>query len=514
MSDGPRYATLRDYLKVLRERRRLVLAVTFVFAAVALGLSLAADPVYRSEASLAVRDIRQDLDFFGAPVVPRQTPQEQSTRTALRVEEPAIRRRVRRALGRVPPGLIEANVEATTNFVVVQATSNDARGAAVLANAYANQTLLEINRESRADFLRTAETLKRQRRSIPKGNDGVIQRAQNLDRISQLTFLARSSKPVELVEPARITSRPISPKPVRNALLGGVLGLTLGLLAAFVRDSLDRRLRGSREIQAELNWPVLGHIRDEAMGQAGFVTPNGDGGSDEADLEAFRILRANLRYLDIDHPPTTVAVTSALPEEGKSTVASQLACASAVAGRRTLLVECDLRRPSLPARLGVEAAPGLSDYLLGEANPPEILRQVPIDAAGTVQNGEHATTPASLVYIPAGSYTPNPAELLGSQRFSAFLVQVAAAYELVVLDTSPLLSVGDTLEIIPHVDAVLACVRAGQSTREEVKAMRAALDRFPPRPTGVIVTGVRHGDESDFGYYSYTYAYGPVTERV
>lgn len=514
MGDGPRYATLRDYLRVLRERRFLIVAVTLVFAGAALGLSLAAEPEYSAEASLALRDPRQDLDFFGAPVVPRQTAQERATRATLEVTSSEVQGRVVRALGgEVPEGSIDANVEATTTFVVIQARSPDAEDAATLANAFARQTRSHLNSESREELTRAARALRREQGQLPRTDASVFQRAELEQRIAELRFLAESARPAELVQLAGIPSTPDSPLPLRNTILGGILGLTLGILAAFVRDSLDRRLRGTREIQAELSWPVIGHVRDAAMGQPGFVAEAGSKDADEADLEAFRILRSNLRYLDVDDPPTTIAVTSGLPEEGKSTVAAQLACASAAAGQLTLIVECDLRRPSLPGRLGINAAPGLGDYLLGDAGPKEILRNVPLRAVTNRANGD-APDPPAVVCIPAGSFSPRPAELLGSQRFQAFLDEVSRAYDLVVLDTSPMLSVGDTLEIIPHVDAVLACVRAGQTTREEVKALRTALERFPPRPTGVVVTGVRAGDEADFGYYSYTYAYGAVAERA
>ena len=101
---------------------------------------------------------------------------------------------------------------------------------------------------------------------------------------------------------------------------------------------------------------------------------------------------------------------------------------------------------------------------------------------------------------------PRPAELLGSQRLQAFLKQVESAYETVVLDTAPLLSVVDTLELIPHVDGLVICVRAARTTRDQARAAKAAIDHLPKRPTGLVITGVRAGDEADYGYY-YSYAY-------
>jgi capsular exopolysaccharide synthesis family protein len=208
-------------------------------------------------------------------------------------------------------------------------------------------------------------------------------------------------------------------------------------------------------------------------------------------------MRTNVDFLDVDSRLTTLAVTSALPEEGKSTVACSLACAYALAGKRTLIVECDLRRPTLAHKLGLGNGPGLSDYLAGEAEPQAVVQPVALPGAQ-----------APLVAIVAGTPSPRPAELLGSQRFGAFLDEVARAYDVVLLDTSPLLSVVDTLELVPRVDGVVVCVRAQQTTRDQAQAAKAALEHFPARPTGVVVTGVRAGDELDYGYYSYAYAYG------
>jgi len=305
-----------------------------------------------------------------------------------------------------------------------------------------------------------------------------------------------------------VPETPASPKPLRSTIFGGLIGLMLGIGLAFVRDSLDRRLRDSNEIQEALDLPVVGMVRIEALGNAAYV-PNGRGPMTDQDIESFRILRTNLEFLDVDEPITSVLVTSPLPEEGKSTVAASLAAANAAAGKRTLLVECDLRRPSLPERLSINRGPGLSDYLAGQASAGEILQVVTLSQTELSANGgagaQVEVTAGKLVVIAAGSQSIRPAELLGSQRFRDFLEAVCAAYDAVVIDTPPLLSVSDTLEIVPHVDSILVCIRADQTTRDQARAVKAALAHLPERTTGIVVTGLKPGREHDYGYYSYAY---------
>ena len=513
MDPAPRYSTLRDYLRVLREQRVVIVLVTLVFAGSALGLSLAAEPVYLAESSISLRDESQNFQLIGDSVAPRETPEQRAAVAASQVTSGRIRQEVLDRLGGDVLGDVEVDAlaEVRTNFVVIQVEGGDPDRAALVANTFAEATRSALRTESRQRFESAAERLTEASRDVRRSQapDSLIQRSVYRDRIASLEFLASEADPVQIVERATPPGNPISPLPVRNTILGGILGLALGLLAAFVRDSLDRRLKGAREIQEQLSWPVIGHIRDDAMGRAGPVVTNGRKPPDESDLESFRILRTNIEFLDVDRPPKVVLATSALPAEGKSTVAASLACASAAAGKLTVLIECDLRRPSLAGRLGLQNAPGLTDYLIGEATPAEILQTV---AAGALVSGRANGTAADargLVVIAAGSPTTHPAELLGSQRFENLVAQIRDAYDQVVIDSSPLLSVVDTLEILPRVDGVLLCVRATQTTREQIRAAREAINRVPERPTGVVVTGLKPGDETDFGYYSYSYAYGP-----
>jgi capsular exopolysaccharide synthesis family protein len=329
------------------------------------------------------------------------------------------------------------------------------------------------------------------------------------DQISTIESQDQLARPIEIVRFAGIPGSPVAPRPLLNTLLGLIVGLTLGILAAFVRDALDRRVRRSTEIQEQLGLPLLGHLSESALGSI----PGSDGGRrlSEPDLEAVRILRVNLDFV-FDPRPRSVVVTSGLPEEGKSTVAVSLASVSATAGRRTLLVECDLRRPSIARRLGILPEPGLTQFLAGGVGLDEIIQEISLGPAlalnGASLNMQSSGAPAtSLSCVTAGPLPQHPAEMLGSPRFKAFLDEACARFDFVVLDSAPLLSVVDTRELMPYVDGILLCVRAARTTDDEAKAAKQALEHLPDRPTGLVVTGVRKGDEADYGYYSYAYTY-------
>jgi capsular exopolysaccharide synthesis family protein len=507
MGEAPRYATLRDYLRVLREQRVLIIVIAAVVAGAALFLAERQDPVYESEASVQFLDTNVDTGFLGATLPAEATPDARAATAAQQVGQPETLARVRKKLKTKEPigrlrSALTIRTEARTNLVVIQARWGNAGFAADLANAAAQESRRISIDQARERYRTARRLLKASLKRLGTSRTDKLTQLQYQAQLVKLDTLSRFVSPSKVTGTAVPAAGPVSPRPVRDTLLGLVLGLTLGVLAAFLRDALDRRLRSASEIRDELRMPLLGHIRRDVLART-LVTENGRKRLTEADLEGFRVLRTNLDFLDVDAPVKTVLVTSPLPAEGKSTVATSLASAYVLAGKRTLLVECDLRRPTMAKRLGCEPGPGLSDYLVGQATPSEVVQKVPLTA-----DPENAAGAPTLVAITAGSPTPRPAELLASKRFGAFLEQVRDAYDVVVLDATPLLSVGDALQIVPRVDGVVLCVRAEQTTREQARAARQALEHFPDRPIGVVVTGVKPGHELDYGYYSYAYAPG------
>lgn len=526
MSDSPRYATMRDYLRVVRQHRLLVALTTLLFGAAALTYSLTQTPSYLAEASMSFNDPSQDFLYTSAPVGLLVSPEQRAAIAAKSVTQARVAAVAQSLLHtKIPVATLQhsvgAQAESQTNLVVIQAHWRDGPFAARLANQFAQAAVQVATDDARNRFTQAAVQARRAMRSLPDTPVNAGARQTRAEEVSRFRDLAQITRPAQIAQAASTPTSPDSPRPVRNTVLGLLLGLAIGLLGAFMRDSLDRRFKSSSEIKEELGLPILAHVPEDLMGRS-VGAQNGRPALTDADLEVFRILRANIDFLDVDHRPKTMVVTSALPEEGKSTVAAALALAHARAGRRTLLIEGDLRRPTLAKRLGLELGPGLSDVLLGTVSLRDACQRVSVGSSAPTEpsvNGEGGSrgpTPAPDVAevddaaleffcLTAGAPSPRPAELLGSDTFRRLLTETAAAYEVVILDSSPLLSVVDTLELVPLVDCVLICVRSSRTTREQGRAAKAAIERFPTRPTGVVVTGTLAGDELAYGYYAYAY---------
>lgn len=499
MHDGNQTESLTAIVGLLR-RNALLIGFTIALAvAGSIVLSAMTSPRYTAQSAVAFNDDSTDLQALGIPAAPSFQPDKEAAAQAERITRPDVVDQVRRKLKLTEPvpeiqADISTQVEPSSNLVEITAKSATARGAADLANALATAVRRDATDRSRSRY-RAVAAAAQNRAARLSGKDDAARRAVYEDQAARLLALANFAQPVDVVRTAEVPSSPSSPKPVRNAILAALLGGILGIALTFMRQALDRRLREQSDVEEQIDAPVLTYVSSETLGSRAF-SPDGDG-PDPEHLEPFRILRSNVAFLPNTDDATVLLVSSPLPEEGKSTVALGLAWAEALAGRRTLLVDCDLRRPTIAERLGLEARPGLSEFLAGEAQPHEVLRTVEVGGSG---RGE----PAQLVCIPAGRPSPDHAELLSSDVFARFLEQVSEAYDRVVLDSAPLLPVSDTLEIVPRADAILLCLRMGKTTRDDTRAARAALAHFPTKPVGVVLTAA---DKSERPYYVGSYAY-------
>ncbi len=203
--------------------------------------------------------------------------------------------------------------------------------------------------------------------------------------------------------------------------------------------------------------------------------------------EAYRTLRTNLEFTSLDKPIHSMVVTSASPEEGKSTTLANLAVAVAQAGKKVILVDCDLRRPSLHQIFDARNAPGFTDMMRDDA----LMSQPPLQETGV----------PNLFLLPSGTLPPNPAELLGSRRMSEVIAALQQHAEVVLFDAPPVIAVTDAAVLSSKVDAVLLVISAGKTKREHAKKAKALLDKVNARLIGTVLNNVK-GETSLYQYYA------------
>lgn len=494
-----------DDLPRLFARYRLLLLLCLVIGAgVAGGLAYSKGISYSASAALQVQDITELEGFNGSTVSPLNGVPNLAEGVIRTAKTNAVLARTAAMLGvhkRISAfrSEVSGSVDPNSDLLLLTATEPTAKRAAATANALAITTTDTVNKQAQAMFSGYAHKLAQQISNIPNtpANSAIRQRdQQNLALLQTLSVVAVPVHISQLADPP--TSR-LPRHTVFDALLGAVLGLVAGLVVAFVCEAFDRKVRRPAQVTQHLGLPILAHLSETA-----FTEPllQREDPSDAAQLALtkFGALRRNVELIGSPTAPRIVAVTSPGPQEGKTTVSAALATSFARAGRRTVVVETDMRRPQLAAKLGVAGEPGLSDYLRGDSLLSEVLEAV--DQPLSRRGDEDA--PTALACLTAGAPVLAPDELLARARFGELLQELADDFDVVVIDAPPVLPVPDSLEILPLVEAWLVCVRAGRTTLPELDALKETLARLPAKPAGAVITGVSRREYQAVGY---------VTER-
>ncbi|MCB8914444.1 MAG: polysaccharide biosynthesis tyrosine autokinase [Thermoleophilales bacterium] len=487
-------------LSVLRRRAKLILICTAVAGLAALAFSLLQEAKYEASSSLLFREPKFGLDIFGnTSETPTNTDEERQAATNLElVNQDAVAAATAKAMGdgfdaaRVADE-VEAVNDGDSDVITVTATDPDPETAQKLANTYAAQVIAYRALTDRQQILRS----KRRLDKIIDAAEGAGQDVSQLKPASeQLGILAQvQTGNVELVQTASVPTSKSSPKTGRNTVFGLIAGLVIGLLAAFAAERFDRRLRNPDDVEEAFGLPVLGVVPETEdiaasnRGEAGMHLPF-------AAAESFRMVRASLRYFNIDSEIKIVMVTSEVPEEGKSTVAWNLANVAALSGS-ALLIETDLRRPSLSRQHGISPAPGLAEYLTNQVDLQAITQHKSV--LGENGNGAGGT----LDVIAAGTPPPNPSELLESKSMANFLAEVRTRYDLVVIDTAPVGVVSDSLALARNSDGVLIVSRIDKSTRDSALRLKQRFRRSGVPILGVIANGVKQTRFGGYGSYGY-----------
>lgn len=533
---------LRDYLRVISARRWLIITAIAVVTMTALVASLLQRPVYQAQSVLLVRE-RTSSSLLSEMLPGISMQPERSIQTHIRLAQmPAVIDAVLRQLRGQDPALaplaaasdnvanrdltadgirsaLTVDADPQTNLLYVNIQDSDPRRAATIANAVATQYVrtnravnaAEIHnagrelsyrqRDTQEDILALQEVLDRK---SPKLSKTARRNAKARLKMAQGVYQMLAAKQEQLkisesiesgealiVQPAQTPDTPVRPVPVRNTLLGLVLGMSLGIATAFTSEYLDNTLKTSDDVERAFGLPVLGQV--PLAGHGGddhganampelLVTPTARTPS----AEAYRALRTSLSYLNYDGRVRTILVTSSNPAEGKTSITANLAAALANAGYRVLLVDADMRKPRLHTVFGARNDRGLTDVLVGQAAPEQVVQRTEQDR---------------LQLIACGPMPPNPSELLNSARMQEVLQRASRMAEFVVIDSAPVLAVTDCAVLAPNVDGVLVVAEAGVTTREDAERTKETLASECVRLLGVVLNKVDSGPA--YGYYSY-----------
>ena len=289
-----------------------------------------------------------------------------------------------------------------------------------------------------------------------------------------------------VTDTATYNPTPVTPRTALNLIVAGLIGLLLGLATALVREILDRTITTQHHIKEVTHAPVLASVGfDKDIRDHPVLTSIG---SFAPRTEAFRLLRTNLQFLDLDDQPRCLVISSAVAGEGKTMTSTNLAVALAQTGRRTLVIDADLRRPRIAGQLDLDSAVGLTTVLVGKAN---------------VQDAIQVHEPSGLHFLASGAKPPNPTEILQSRVTQDLIKQLRDEYEMVIIDAPPLLPVADASVLATMADGTIVVIKHGSSTRDQLAEAITRLHQVGGRLFGVVVNMVPRRTTNNYYYYYY-----------
>ncbi len=488
MSQTPEALNLEQAIAVLRRRFALIVLCALVVGGAAFAYSARQPKKYAATASLAFATNPVSEQIAGLQTQPENTLTQQASdlelvrlgdmaaRTATQLGHGLSEQQVARA--------VTVSAQGESDIVNLTATASSPALAAAIANTYTSLFVAEQQAASRRYFSAALAVVQRQLAALTPaqriGEDGLSlqNRAQTLHLLTQLGY-----GNVQLAQQAIAPSGPSSPRTSRDAMLGLLLGLLIGAGLAVVLERLDRRVRTPEELAAIYERPLLGvlpaghsSVRGASRDRGATLSASG------AQLEVFNLIRARLRLDPQARGARALLIASPAAGEGWSTVACELARVEARAGARVLLVEADLRHPTLTRRLALHPAAGLAEVLTGASTLEQATCAVAVEhrhAAGG--------TSRALEILPAGLALPtSPTEMLDSPAMHAMLEHAIATYDLVILDTPPLGAFSDAIALLTTIDRVLVVGMVGHTDRDAALALRELLTAARANVLGVV----------------------------
>jgi len=446
---------LQDYLRVVRKRWRIIVAVTCLAVLAAAALTILTPRTYQSTAQLFISTANSETT---AELAQGSTfTQKQMKTYADVITSPKVLDPIHDALGVDRSASLARSVTATTPpdtvLLNVSVVDRDKAKAARVANAVAEE------------FTSTIQELQ----SVKAGQESPVK--------------------ATVVRPATEGSAPVAPRPARNLAMGLLLGLLLGLGLALLRDLLDTSIKGERDVKEVTDETIIGGIHFDPDAKTHPLIVQGDPQSTRA--EAFRTLRTNLQFVDAANHPKVLVFTSSLPGEGKSTSTANLALTMGASGARVCVVEGDLRRPRLLQYMGLEGGVGLTTVLIGDAELDDVLQPF----------GQNVHV------LGAGPIPPNPSELLGSDPMRAVLDELRQRFDYVIIDAPPVLPVTDAAVVSRLADGAVMVVGAGVIKKEDLSRALDTLETVGARVLGLVMNRVPTKGADGYSYYGERYAY-------
>ena len=454
---------LRDYLTIVRKRWTSIVAITLGVLAATLVLTMLTTPTYtaRTTVFFAVQGGGSVSDLVqGSTYAEKQVQSYAEVATAPIVLGPVIESLGLAVSVSELAGQVQATVPLGTVIIEIAAVNEDPQRAADIANAVS------------AELADSVASLS------PPGPDGS-------DSVRATT-----------ISPATVPTTATSPNTRRNLALGLVLGLGVGMGVALLREVLNTKVRTEDDIARVTEASVVGTVAYDDDASAHPLIVQADPHSARA--EAYRRLRTNLQFLDIADRPHSIVITSSLPGEGKSTTSINLAIALAEAGTRVLLVDADLRRPQIAKYLQLEGHVGLTTVLIGRA-----------DLADVVQPWGNG----NLNVLPSGQVPPNPSELLGSHAMEKLMAEAATSYDVVLLDSPPLLPVTDSAILAGKAGGALVVVGSDAIHVAQLEDSLESLKSVDARVLGLVLNKVQRKHADRYSAYNYESIYAPRLEQ-
>jgi succinoglycan biosynthesis transport protein ExoP len=521
-SEG-RPATLADYQAIFLRRKWIIIGLTLVAALTAYTLTALQSPLYKAKGQVRINTTNivaavtgvSTSSAFGDPT--RFLATQANVARDRRLAELVV---AQAGVSGMTPDkfLAESSASAQTDADVLDlAVTDPSAGTATrLATTYAELFKRYSAELQTAEINGTLAAVEKQLRPLRAAGDTTSPKFQELSTQESLLIAVGKGLAGNIsTNPAEGASK-VRPRPKRAGILGGLLGLALGIGLAFLVEALDKGVRSEKEIEETLGVPLLGRVprpsrRLENENKLVMLEePMG------VHAQTFRRLRTSLEFVNFEREARMILVTSAMPREGKSMTVANLAVALARAGRRVLLVDLDLGKPSLQSFFNLGSDRGFTDVVVKRASLNEAIRSIALPGPGPLltdppgygrppassgkNNNGRANAECILNVLPAGTIPPAPDEFLESGKVAALLDELSGQFDLVLLDTAPLLPVGDVMALNAQVDGIVVVTRLG-IYRRQLEELDRQLHNCRAPILGFILTGTPHGD-------SYTYGYG------